>query len=170
MLETDPRVAVASTDLIAVSTAQGQSLFERNNVEARDGHAGIIVKPHNHTARTRIQSSVVSRGNGIPPAARGDNGEGLEGGSLQVLSDVAGHGANFTPHRSPRQSPIPDERLPSKCATARSRSPLQFQDLLPDGLRLRTHRLEPFQPPNRPVYLALPFRNQRQPRQNAHRQ
>jgi len=66
-------------------------LLDTYNVQTAQGHAALVVKPHNDATPARIDPSVLRARNSITVTAAGHNNERLERARCQMLANIFNH-------------------------------------------------------------------------------
>jgi hypothetical protein len=87
------KVPLTPSRWFAIPILAGKAVFNRGNVQPRNGRTALIIKPTNDSASSRIESNVIRRVDRIAPPACGYNREGLKRRSftVTVLADISNH-------------------------------------------------------------------------------
>jgi hypothetical protein len=65
-------------------------------MKSRDGHAGVVIEPHNNASPGRIDTGVIGTRHGIAFAATRNNREGFERSRFKMLSNIANHAFEYS--------------------------------------------------------------------------
>src|SRR6266542_648648 len=76
--------------------ALGQPLLKRNDMKSSDGHAGVVIEPHNNASPGWIDTGVIGTRHGVAFAATRNNREGLERSRFKMLSNIANHAFEYS--------------------------------------------------------------------------
>ena len=70
-------------------------LLDRDNVDSRNSHAAVIIKPNCDPAPARVNTRVIRAGNRIAVTATGHDGKRLKRGCGKMLAYIGGHAPNL---------------------------------------------------------------------------